>query len=201
MGGCNVGGWQPVPDSGQHVFLGGDVGENRTTPAPTEALPSPWQAVEGSILVSSSSDHSLTVWKELEPKPTHHYKSASDPTGAAGAQGRLFPRARGPLGTARSGCHTYRRDTGRKKGRQGFFCRKIGAQSPLPPAHFKPQAEIHGQGKPCGPPQGKTASMRVPRPHFLSALCYRRVGGPEQGVSVLGLTSWPGSPCSRPGSR
>lgn len=79
MGGCNVGGWQPVPDSGQHVFLGGDVGENRTTPAPTEALPSPWQAVEGSILVSSSSDHSLTVWKELEPKPTHHYKSASDP--------------------------------------------------------------------------------------------------------------------------
>ncbi|XP_073902673.1 WD repeat-containing protein 81 isoform X2 [Castor canadensis] len=37
------------------------------------------QAVEGSILVSSSSDHSLTVWKELEQKPTHHYKSASDP--------------------------------------------------------------------------------------------------------------------------
>ncbi|KAJ1071379.1 hypothetical protein K5549_001671 [Capra hircus] len=37
------------------------------------------KAVEGSILVSSSSDHSLTVWKELEPKPTHHYKSASDP--------------------------------------------------------------------------------------------------------------------------
>ena len=49
------------------------------TPAPAEALPSPWQAVEGSVLVSSSSDHSLTVWKELEPKPTHHYKSASDP--------------------------------------------------------------------------------------------------------------------------
>uniref|UniRef100_A0A673VEC5 WD repeat-containing protein 81 n=1 Tax=Suricata suricatta TaxID=37032 RepID=A0A673VEC5_SURSU len=37
------------------------------------------QAVEGSVLVSSSSDHSLTVWKELEQKPTHHYKSASDP--------------------------------------------------------------------------------------------------------------------------
>uniref|UniRef100_A0A452TWH1 WD repeat-containing protein 81 n=1 Tax=Ursus maritimus TaxID=29073 RepID=A0A452TWH1_URSMA len=37
------------------------------------------KAVEGSILVSSSSDHSLTVWKELEQKPTHHYKSASDP--------------------------------------------------------------------------------------------------------------------------
>lgn len=55
------------------------MGENRKTPAPAEALPSPWQAVEGSVLVSSSSDHSLTVWKELEPKPTHHYKSASDP--------------------------------------------------------------------------------------------------------------------------
>lgn len=37
------------------------------------------KAVEGSVLISSSSDHSLTVWKELEQKPTHHYKSASDP--------------------------------------------------------------------------------------------------------------------------
>ncbi|KAM6163419.1 WD repeat-containing protein 81 [Rhynchocyon petersi] len=37
------------------------------------------KAVEGSVLVSSSSDHSLTVWKELEQKPMHHYKSASDP--------------------------------------------------------------------------------------------------------------------------
>nr|BAT46564.1 WD repeat domain 81 [Tokudaia muenninki] len=37
------------------------------------------KAVEGNMLVSSSSDHSLTVWKELEQKPTHHYKSASDP--------------------------------------------------------------------------------------------------------------------------
>lgn len=37
------------------------------------------KAIEGSTLVSSSSDHSLTVWKELEQKPTHHYKSASDP--------------------------------------------------------------------------------------------------------------------------
>nr|KAF6289793.1 WD repeat domain 81 [Pipistrellus kuhlii] len=37
------------------------------------------KAAEGSVLVSSSSDHSLTVWKELEQKPTHHYKSASDP--------------------------------------------------------------------------------------------------------------------------
>uniref|UniRef100_A0A7N4PGS5 WD repeat domain 81 n=1 Tax=Sarcophilus harrisii TaxID=9305 RepID=A0A7N4PGS5_SARHA len=37
------------------------------------------KAVEGSTLISSSSDHSLTVWKELEQKPTHHYKSPSDP--------------------------------------------------------------------------------------------------------------------------
>ncbi|XP_051035949.1 WD repeat-containing protein 81 isoform X3 [Phodopus roborovskii] len=37
------------------------------------------KAIEGSMLVSSSSDHSLTVWKELEQKPTHHYKSSSDP--------------------------------------------------------------------------------------------------------------------------
>uniref|UniRef100_F7DT03 WD repeat-containing protein 81 n=1 Tax=Monodelphis domestica TaxID=13616 RepID=F7DT03_MONDO len=37
------------------------------------------KAVEGSILISSSSDHSLTIWKELDQKPTHHYKSPSDP--------------------------------------------------------------------------------------------------------------------------
>lgn len=52
-----------------------------STQAPIETIcPShSLQAVEGSMLVSSSSDHSLTVWKELEQKPTHHYKSASDP--------------------------------------------------------------------------------------------------------------------------
>ncbi|KAG6928570.1 WD repeat domain 81 [Chelydra serpentina] len=37
------------------------------------------KAAEGSVLISSSSDHSLTVWKELEQKPLHQYKSASDP--------------------------------------------------------------------------------------------------------------------------
>ncbi|XP_068945764.1 WD repeat-containing protein 81 isoform X1 [Petaurus breviceps papuanus] len=37
------------------------------------------KAVEGGTLISSSSDHSLTIWKELEQKPTHHYKSPSDP--------------------------------------------------------------------------------------------------------------------------
>lgn len=37
------------------------------------------QAAEGNIVVSSSSDHSLTVWKELEQKPLHQFKSNSDP--------------------------------------------------------------------------------------------------------------------------
>ncbi|XP_053562202.1 WD repeat-containing protein 81 isoform X2 [Bombina bombina] len=37
------------------------------------------KAVEGNIVVSSSSDHSLTVWKELEQKPLHQFKSSSDP--------------------------------------------------------------------------------------------------------------------------
>ncbi|KAK1204606.1 WDR81 protein, partial [Pygoscelis papua] len=37
------------------------------------------KATEGNVLISSSSDHSLTVWKELEQKPLHHYKSASEP--------------------------------------------------------------------------------------------------------------------------
>ncbi|NXH79525.1 WDR81 protein, partial [Edolisoma coerulescens] len=37
------------------------------------------KAAEGNLLISSSSDHSLTVWKELEQKPLHHYKSASEP--------------------------------------------------------------------------------------------------------------------------
>ena len=38
--------------------------------------------------------------------------------------------------------------------------------------------------------------MRVPRPRFLSALCYRRAGGPEQGVGVPGLTSWQVAPAA-----
>lgn len=31
------------------------------------------------MLISSSSDHSLTIWKELEQKPLQSYKSASEP--------------------------------------------------------------------------------------------------------------------------
>uniref|UniRef100_A0A8C5MJS3 WD repeat domain 81 n=1 Tax=Leptobrachium leishanense TaxID=445787 RepID=A0A8C5MJS3_9ANUR len=37
------------------------------------------KAADGNIIVSSSSDHSLTVWKELEQKPIHQFKSSSDP--------------------------------------------------------------------------------------------------------------------------
>ncbi|XP_013914884.1 PREDICTED: WD repeat-containing protein 81 [Thamnophis sirtalis] len=37
------------------------------------------KATEGNMLVSSSSDHSLTIWKDLEPKPLQMYKSSSEP--------------------------------------------------------------------------------------------------------------------------
>ncbi|KAG9485844.1 hypothetical protein GDO78_008757 [Eleutherodactylus coqui] len=37
------------------------------------------KAADGNLIVSSSSDHSLSVWKELEQKPLHQFKSNSDP--------------------------------------------------------------------------------------------------------------------------
>ncbi|KAF7244215.1 WD repeat-containing protein 81 [Varanus komodoensis] len=37
------------------------------------------KATEGNVLISSSSDHSLAIWKELEQKPLQTYKSASEP--------------------------------------------------------------------------------------------------------------------------
>ncbi|XP_061461415.1 WD repeat-containing protein 81 isoform X2 [Rhineura floridana] len=37
------------------------------------------KATEGNMLISSSSDHSLAIWKELEPKPLQTYKSSSEP--------------------------------------------------------------------------------------------------------------------------
>lgn len=37
------------------------------------------QAAEGNLVISSSSDYTLTVWKELEQKPLRQYKSQSDP--------------------------------------------------------------------------------------------------------------------------
>nr|XP_020659174.1 WD repeat-containing protein 81 isoform X1 [Pogona vitticeps] len=40
------------------------------------------KATEGNLLISSSSDHTLTVWKELEQKPLQSYRSASEPVHA-----------------------------------------------------------------------------------------------------------------------
>ncbi|KAJ8414653.1 hypothetical protein AAFF_G00038550 [Aldrovandia affinis] len=37
------------------------------------------KAAEGNLVISSSTDHTLTVWKDLEHKPLHQYKSPSDP--------------------------------------------------------------------------------------------------------------------------
>ncbi|KAJ7308874.1 hypothetical protein JRQ81_008148 [Phrynocephalus forsythii] len=37
------------------------------------------KATEGNLLLSSSSDHALAVWKELEPKAVQVYRSASEP--------------------------------------------------------------------------------------------------------------------------
>lgn len=37
------------------------------------------KAAEGNLLVSSSSDHTLTVWKDVEHKPLHQYRTPSDP--------------------------------------------------------------------------------------------------------------------------
>ncbi|KAG9265213.1 WD repeat-containing protein 81 isoform X1 [Astyanax mexicanus] len=40
------------------------------------------KATDGNLLVSSSTDHTLTVWKDLEHKPLHQYRTPSDPTHA-----------------------------------------------------------------------------------------------------------------------
>ncbi|KAF7700054.1 WD repeat-containing protein 81 [Silurus meridionalis] len=37
------------------------------------------KAADGNLLISSSTDHTLTVWKDLEHKPLHVYKTPSDP--------------------------------------------------------------------------------------------------------------------------
>ena len=74
-------------------------------------------------------------------------------------------------------------------GGRSFPGGKILGQSPLPPAYFKPQAEIQGQGKPCGAVWGKTANLRVPRPHFLSGLHHRIASDPERGSGWVGWVS------------
>ncbi|KAA0702045.1 WD repeat-containing protein 81 [Triplophysa tibetana] len=37
------------------------------------------RAAEGNLLISSSSDHTLTVWKDVENKPLHQHRTPSDP--------------------------------------------------------------------------------------------------------------------------
>ena len=79
-------------------------------------------------------------------------------------------------------------------GGRSFPGGKIQAKSSLPPAYFKPQAEYQGQGKPCVPPQGKTASTRVPRPHFLSAFHHRITRDPKPGSGWVAWVSWNSPP-------
>ena len=38
-----------------------------------------FQASDGNLVISSSTDHTLAVWKDLEHKPLRQYKSQSDP--------------------------------------------------------------------------------------------------------------------------
>lgn len=40
------------------------------------------QAAEGNLVISSSTDYTLAVWKDLEQKPLRLYKSQSDPVHA-----------------------------------------------------------------------------------------------------------------------
>lgn len=42
-------------------------------------FPFAFQAAEGNLVISSSTDYTLTVWKDLEHKPLRQYKSQSDP--------------------------------------------------------------------------------------------------------------------------
>ena len=78
---------------------------------------------------------------------------------------------------------------GRTVGGRSFPGGKIQGQSSLLLAYFKPQAEIQGQGKPCGAVWGKTANLRVPRPHFLSALHHRIARDPKRGSGWVGWVS------------
>ena len=78
---------------------------------------------------------------------------------------------------------------GRTVGGRSFPGGKIQGQSSLLLAYFKPQAEIQGQGKPCGAVWGKTANLRVPRPHFLSGLHHRIARDPKRGSGWVGWVS------------
>ena len=80
-----------------------------------------------------STDSEGSGGKRSAALPTNLHKSTPDPTGAAGTQGCLLSRALGPLRTAGSGRHHYRRDTGRNSGRQELSWRE-NPSTVIPPA-------------------------------------------------------------------
>uniref|UniRef100_UPI00398F874B WD repeat-containing protein 81 n=1 Tax=Pristiophorus japonicus TaxID=55135 RepID=UPI00398F874B len=81
-----------VSPSGRTVAVGFSSGYIYLLDTRTGLIMKVWQAhesdilqlktAEGNVLVSSSTDHSLTIWKESDPKPFHHYRSPSDPVHA-----------------------------------------------------------------------------------------------------------------------
>ncbi|XP_062816112.1 WD repeat-containing protein 81 [Anolis carolinensis] len=77
------------------------------------------KATEGNLLVSTSSDQALTVWKELEPKPVQNYKSPWEPVHAFD----LFPGGQVVAGTAGNRIGVY------------------ALQEPLPPSLTKLSSE------------------------------------------------------------
>ncbi|XP_007894685.2 WD repeat-containing protein 81 [Callorhinchus milii] len=78
-----------VNPSGRSVAIGFSSGYVYLLDTRTGLIMKVWQAHEGDILqlkaaennviISSSTNHSLSVWKEFDQKPFHQYKSPSDP--------------------------------------------------------------------------------------------------------------------------
>ncbi|XP_038670687.1 WD repeat-containing protein 81 isoform X1 [Scyliorhinus canicula] len=78
-----------VSPSGRSVAVGFSSGYIYLLDTRTGLILRVWQAhdsdilqlktAEGNVVVSSSTDHCLTIWKECEQKPFHHYRSPSDP--------------------------------------------------------------------------------------------------------------------------
>ncbi|XP_067864675.1 WD repeat-containing protein 81 [Heptranchias perlo] len=78
-----------VSPSGRSVAVGFSSGYIYLLDTRTGLIIRVWQAhesdilqlktAESNIIISSSTDHSLTIWKESDQKPFHHYRSPSDP--------------------------------------------------------------------------------------------------------------------------
>ncbi|XP_078061022.1 WD repeat-containing protein 81 [Mustelus asterias] len=78
-----------VSPSGRTVAVGFSSGYIYLLDTRTGLIMRVWQAhdsdilqlktAEGNVVVSSSTDHCLTIWKESEQKAVHHYRSPSDP--------------------------------------------------------------------------------------------------------------------------